>query len=186
MKILNRVAKDFHYQKRPHAPTITEDPDDLNNTSPLKSSNNSDDLAFDFRLNSCDINSFFGEIDYPDEYDETIPTYDDSSRLQPIKGMRVIIHNPNVYPVNSGYSFYQMLYSFSYVSFYPEMFSIVDELKSWSFEDRNCYLDNEKNLTFFKIYNRDNCVHECLTLKILEECGCVPFYMISKDLKPDS
>ena len=44
---------------------------------------------------------------------------------------------------------------------------------------RKCYLNNEKDLKFFKHYTKNNCEQECLAEETLKACGCVQFYMIS-------
>ena len=43
---------------------------------------------------------------------------------------------------------------------------------------RNCYLENEKLLKFFKIYTKNNCENECMSAFMLSRCGCVEFFMI--------
>lgn len=121
-------------------------------------------------------------MDAPMKYIPSSLRYNDYTELQPIDGMRVIIHNPNVYPLSTGQSFYQMRFAISDVKISPEMLTIDDDLRSWKLEDRNCYLPGEKTLKLFKIYSRDNCKQECLSFQILKDCGCIPFYMISKDV----
>lgn len=43
---------------------------------------------------------------------------------------------------------------------------------------RNCYLEDEKSLKFFKTYTKINCENECLTDFMIKRCGCVEFFMI--------
>lgn len=47
-----------------------------------------------------------------------------------------------------------------------------------SFFSRGCYFNNEKPLKFFKIYTPSNCQQECLSEKTLQQCNCVPFYLV--------
>lgn len=49
------------------------------------------------------------------------------------------------------------------------------------FCSRNCYLENEKQLQFFKVYNKVNCEHECLTQMTIRSCGCVQFFMVRNE-----
>lgn len=42
---------------------------------------------------------------------------------------------------------------------------------------RNCYLLHERQLNLFRVYNKVNCEHECLTEMTLNSCGCVQFFM---------
>lgn len=45
---------------------------------------------------------------------------------------------------------------------------------------RNCYLNNEKMLKLHKFYSEQNCKKECQSDFIVNRCGCVPYYVISK------
>lgn len=57
----------------------------------------------------------------------------------------------------------------------------LDEtLRDYPLERRQCYLNDEKSLKFFKIYSENNCMQECLSNFTLKTCGCVQFYMIRK------
>jgi acid-sensing ion channel, other len=43
---------------------------------------------------------------------------------------------------------------------------------------RFCYFPHEKQLKFFKVYNKINCEHECLAELTRNACGCVQFFMV--------
>lgn len=45
---------------------------------------------------------------------------------------------------------------------------------------RNCYLEFERQLRFFKTYSKNNCELECLSNFTVNSCGCAQFYMISE------
>jgi acid-sensing ion channel, other len=47
-----------------------------------------------------------------------------------------------------------------------------------SAERRRCYLENEKELKFFKNYTQRNCQMECFAKYTLKKCGCVHFSMV--------
>lgn len=104
--------------------------------------------------------------------------YNRQNYLQPLEGFYMIVHSPDEYPVNHGSQHNEVIAVPGEVVISPEMFLLDDELKSWSIKKRNCYLPGEKNLTFFKIYTKGNCEHECLSRKIEDQCGCLPFNVI--------
>lgn len=177
-----RVSKDFHYEYKKHRPSITDHPRIFeDNTPPFYYFHDIDEFLCDFRTYSCDKHIESGGFQsWEEEFDPEVLHYDYRSWFHPENGFIVILHHPDIYPVKSGRIINQQIRGISYSTYNIEKFSIDDALKSWSVEDRSCYLPGEKNLTFFKIYNKANCMHECLSFKVLGDCRCVPFYMISK------
>lgn len=140
-------------------------------------------LQIDFRLKGCNTTRIRTPFYRPYENDPSIPQYHKSNIFQPVDGILVIVHSPDEYPLNNEQHLriaYEELNTFT---FYPEMFLIDDELKLWPVEKRNCFLDGEKKLFFFKIYTKNNCEHECLFFLMLKKCGCVPFYLIRTGFK---
>jgi len=67
----------------------------------------------------------------------------------------------------------------------PEVVTVDKEkFNKLPLSQRNCYMENERKLNFFKIYTQRNCEIECLSELLLEYCDCVPFDVIrSKDTK---
>ncbi|RZC42235.1 ASC domain containing protein, partial [Asbolus verrucosus] len=60
----------------------------------------------------------------------------------------------------------------------PEnIISSSSELKILSPRRERCYYSKERNLGFFKIYTRQNCLTEYLANHTLFRLGCVPYYM---------
>jgi amiloride-sensitive sodium channel len=92
------------------------------------------------------------------------------------------IHSPFEYPIEfSSDDFNAFEWEFGYkfeVLIIPEIISSSDDFSSLSLNQRNCYLENERKLKFFKIYSQKNCQIECLSQKMLESCGCVPYDVI--------
>lgn len=72
----------------------------------------------------------------------------------------------------------------------PKFHDISNSLRRLNPEQRNCFLDSERKLYFYKKYSEDNCLYECLANYTKRTCKCVPFYMPSKlfifDLKRNS
>ena len=60
----------------------------------------------------------------------------------------------------------------------PEVINTDPDLVSYSSERRQCYLDGEKKLRFFKVYSRHNCEIECLSNFTAFVCKCVPYYLV--------
>jgi acid-sensing ion channel, other len=60
----------------------------------------------------------------------------------------------------------------------PEMIKTDDDLRSFPVSERQCYMEGERTLKFFKKYSVRNCEMECISIVTSEMCGCVPFYLI--------
>lgn len=73
--------------------------------------------------------------------------------------------------VGAGHENYVALNSYT-VSYTPDVTKI-------SFEKRQCYVDGEKSLVYFKNlnYTRSSCLYECRSTNIFKECGCLPFFI---------
>ena len=54
--------------------------------------------------------------------------------------------------------------------------SVTSHFKSMKYEDRDCYLSNEKSeLSVLKNYSQQNCRYECKVNFATEKCGCIPW-----------
>lgn len=148
---------------------------------PWKPSYGASQCSFEFRLKKCNTTKVVSPFYRPYENDPSIPPYYKSNVFQPVDGIHMIVHSPDEYPLNSGQHLRIMYEEQNTFTFYPEMFLIDDELKSWPLEKRNCYLDGEKKLFFFQIYTKKNCENECLSSLMSRKCGCVQFYLIRKN-----
>lgn len=105
-----------------------------------------------------------------------------TSSFYPFEGLRIIVHDPMELPSYSGYQIYCKRRENYHVIIDPELNLMDDSVKTLSLEKRGCYLPGEKSLKYFKVYTKKNCEHECLSLGFQLKCGCVPFYMISKNI----
>jgi hypothetical protein len=45
----------------------------------------------------------------------------------------------------------------------PEIIQTDDDLRSFDPDERRCYFEGERNLTYFKVYTQKNCESECLS-----------------------
>lgn len=63
------------------------------------------------------------------------------------------------------------------VNIRPNVIYTSKRLTGYTHEQRQCYLDGEKKLQFFKVYTQSNCEMECAANYTLRKCGCVKFSM---------
>jgi acid-sensing ion channel, other len=97
---------------------------------------------------------------------------------QPKQGFHFIVHSPDEFPSDSSEHFYNF-WMYMDIRIEPELTFVGGNLKSASSERRNCLYNHESQLRFFQVYSKQNCEHECQSLEFEQQCGCVPFYMLS-------
>ncbi|CAO1405296.1 unnamed protein product [Diamesa serratosioi] len=95
-----------------------------------------------------------------------------------IDGQHFIVHKNDEIPMKSSNRFYSAINETTVFIIDPHLKTIDEDLYSTSLEERNCYLNGEKVLKFFKVYSKNNCGQECLSEETLKACGCVQFFMI--------
>lgn len=66
----------------------------------------------------------------------------------------------------------------------PNVITTDSDLKTFDWQDRECFLEDEKYLRFFKRYTLRNCQIECFSNSSADVCGCVPFDVIRDDATP--
>lgn len=157
-----RVSRDLHHEELDwQLDSYYDYPSKLNETQPWRANYLSDGLSVDIETDKFDF-------------------YEDTNLFQMFNGFLVLIHDPNELPLQQGNHFFQPEEGYTSIRIAVEINLIDDDLKTMSVDKRNCFLEGERELEYFKIYTKNNCEHECLGLMILEECFCVPFFMISK------
>lgn len=67
------------------------------------------------------------------------------------------------------------------VSVTPKQIKMTEAVINMDFDKRECYLPYERELKYFNFYTVSNCLLECLTNITLKSCGCVLYYMPSKE-----
>ncbi|CAG9812250.1 unnamed protein product [Chironomus riparius] len=90
----------------------------------------------------------------------------------------VIFHDPFELPTANSKVIKLNIYYQTNVLVVPQINSIDESLVEYGPSERNCYLENEKILKFFKVYTKNNCENECLSDFMLNHCGCIEFFMI--------
>lgn len=89
------------------------------------------------------------------------------------------IHNFDEFPFKTSQHLQHKTKDIVRIEYTPTLDIIDTALSAWKPELRNCFMEREKQLKYFKIYTKTNCEHECLGETILHSCGCVPFFIIS-------
>lgn len=158
---LYRVSSDFHYTVDVTAKATNRNPLANSQKMPWNSSGEEKELEISF-------------------YEGDKSTYDFSNTFQPLQGMLVIIHSPDEFVTQSDHHFYLGNTSEISIKITPEIISIADELKSAPVKERNCFLPGERQLEYYRVYTKNNCEQECLSMAAFKTCGCVPFYLIRK------
>lgn len=99
-----------------------------------------------------------------------------------VHGFKIFLHTPGEVPQLSKNYFRVPLFQGVSVTIKPQMMITSDGLRHYSPNRRQCYLNSERQLRFFKVYTQGNCELECLSNFTLTECGCVKYSMPSNTL----
>ncbi|XP_055622255.1 pickpocket protein 28-like [Toxorhynchites rutilus septentrionalis] len=92
-----------------------------------------------------------------------------------LSGFKVSIHSPDELPTFE-YQFYRLSHLESLIlTVIPELTFSSRRLRKYPPEIRQCYFSGERQLRYFKVYNRNNCLAECIGNLTIRECGCVKF-----------
>ena len=76
-------------------------------------------------------------------------------------GFKTLLHMPMTMPELLEYGFGVHPGMETFVSVKPEMIHAEKEIQSFDYHKRQCYLDSDKELFFFKNYTFLNCFQEC-------------------------
>ncbi|XP_062698800.1 pickpocket protein 28-like [Aedes albopictus] len=117
-------------------------------------------------------------------FDLILTTYKEDMSYEckssPIRGHSIILHSPADYPfmVNSVVIPFEHV---TQIAAKPLVVKTHPKLRKHPPEKRQCFFENERNLTYFRIYTQNNCLAECLTNYTLSRCGCVKFSMVRSE-----
>ncbi|KAL7013324.1 hypothetical protein ACKWTF_015331 [Chironomus riparius] len=93
-------------------------------------------------------------------------------------GHLIYIHSPYELPTESSNQIFLQKDTFLKAQVEPQLNVVDVSLEDLDIKERNCYLEHEKKLKFFKVYTKTNCEHECMADNVLNRCSCVEFFMI--------
>lgn len=94
-----------------------------------------------------------------------------------MKGFKIIFHTPGEIPQVTTNYFRIASGQGTTINIRPTVIQTSTSLKRYTYKQRQCYFDGEKDLQFFKVYTQSNCEMECLANYTLRKCGCVKFSM---------
>lgn len=95
----------------------------------------------------------------------------------PIQGFKVLLHSPDDIPVVSKQFVRIPMNKEVSIAVKPNMITTSAGISEYHPHRRQCFLNSERHLKFFKIYTQNNCELECLTNFTYSKCGCVKFSM---------
>lgn len=95
----------------------------------------------------------------------------------PVQGYKVLLHSPNDVPLVSKQFIRIPMGKEILIAVKPNMITTSSGISEYHPHRRQCFLNGERYLKFFKIYTQNNCELECLTNFTYNKCGCVKFSM---------
>jgi acid-sensing ion channel, other len=93
----------------------------------------------------------------------------------PVQGYKLKFHSPNEFP--------RMSTGFQRIAIKSETLVSVKPTVSFNPDQAglSCHSTATKRLELFAEYSHANCMNECLSQKVLSQCGCVKFSMVHDD-----
>uniref|UniRef100_A0A182VZA7 Pickpocket n=1 Tax=Anopheles minimus TaxID=112268 RepID=A0A182VZA7_9DIPT len=92
-------------------------------------------------------------------------------------GFKIIFHSPTETPKITDYAQYIPVGSENRVIITPKINDAADQIRKVAQTQRQCVFASEANLSYYSVYSRNNCELECEAKLILENCGCVLYYL---------
>ncbi|XP_053669881.1 pickpocket protein 28 [Anopheles nili] len=92
-------------------------------------------------------------------------------------GFKIIFHSPTETPKITDYAQYIPVGSENRVIITPKITDAASQIRKVALAQRQCVFANEANLSYYSVYSRNNCELECEAKLILENCGCVLYYL---------
>ena len=95
-------------------------------------------------------------------------------------GFKVLLHSPIETPKIANYGFFVGTGMETKVVISPKISEASDLIRKVPIQQRQCIFANEANLSYYKIYSKNNCEMECSSKTTEEACGCTLYYMPRK------
>ncbi|XP_075167589.1 pickpocket protein 28-like [Haematobia irritans] len=92
-------------------------------------------------------------------------------------GFKILLHSPDDVPTMSKHFVHVSMNKNMMVVVKPNMITTSPGIADYRPHKRQCYLSQDRQLRYFKIYSQNNCEYECLTNFTYNLCGCVTFSM---------
>lgn len=97
-----------------------------------------------------------------------------------IPGVKIFLHTPGDTLPSGRHSFRIPLSEEVQISIQAKLTTTSEKLRTYTPDQRQCFFNSERKLSFFKTYTQRNCELECLSNYTELSCGCVRFSMPSK------
>ena len=91
---------------------------------------------------------------------------------------QVLIHNARAFPDVSERGFSISPGFETFVGLEPYSSYTTPDVDRLPIDKRKCYNDFENPLKFYANYSSSRCMMECLTRKMIDWCGCRPYYYV--------
>nr|CAD28127.1 putative sodium channel [Anopheles gambiae] len=92
-------------------------------------------------------------------------------------GFKIIFHSPSETPKITDYAQYIPVGTENRIIITPKINDAADQIRKVAQAQRQCVFASEANLSYYSVYSRNNCELECEAKLILENCGCVLYYL---------
>ena len=96
---------------------------------------------------------------------------------KPLRVHYIKLHSPKDYPQMMQKTIPIPASKYVVVVVKPSVIIASDNIRRLSVEKRQCYFENERELSFFRQYTQANCYLECRTNFTIRRCACVNFNM---------
>lgn len=95
-------------------------------------------------------------------------------------GFKVLLHSPIETPKMANFGFFVSPGMETKVVISPKISEASDLIRKVPIKQRQCIFANEANLSYYKIYSKNNCEMECSSKTTEELCGCTLYFMPRK------
>ncbi|XP_050088417.1 pickpocket protein 28 [Anopheles aquasalis] len=92
-------------------------------------------------------------------------------------GFKIIFHSPTETPKITDYAQYIPVGSENRIIITPKINDAARQIRKIAQATRQCVFASEANLSYYRVYSRNNCELECEAKLILENCGCVLYFL---------
>uniref|UniRef100_A0A182UKS5 Pickpocket n=1 Tax=Anopheles melas TaxID=34690 RepID=A0A182UKS5_9DIPT len=92
-------------------------------------------------------------------------------------GFKIIFHSPSETPKITDYAQYIPVGTENRIIITPKINDAAHQIRKVAQAQRQCVFASEANLSYYSVYSRNNCELECEAKLILENCGCVLYYL---------
>lgn len=95
-------------------------------------------------------------------------------------GFKVLLHSPIETPKMANFGFFVSPGMETKVVISPKISEASELIRKVPILQRQCIFANEANLSYYKIYSKNNCEMECSSKTTEEMCGCTLYFMPRK------